>query len=193
MNITHVEPGLDNGTCKVWTDYGTYERWPGREHNGLPYWSWTPCTSSGKATVVTNPETIRQLETARSPRCHVHRRRRPRSPRTPTSRRHRGRRMSDFRDLVEKPTWIAEANCRGMNPDAFFPSRGEATAPIKAICRACDVQVECLAYAMNTGEHHGIWGGLSERERRRLRRGVEARKVRLGPAGQALKDARSVS
>lgn len=76
----------------------------------------------------------------------------------------------DLRALMERPTWMADANCRGLDPELFFPSRSEATGPAKAVCRACDVQAECLAYGMNNGERHGIWGGLSERERRRLRR-----------------------
>jgi WhiB family redox-sensing transcriptional regulator len=77
-----------------------------------------------------------------------------------------------WRDLIDRPDWMQSANCRGMNPDVFFPERGEATREIKALCRECDVQAECLAYAMNTGETHGIWGGLSGRERRATRRRI---------------------
>lgn len=71
--------------------------------------------------------------------------------------------------VYTRPDWHADANCRGMDPELFFPARGESTKPIKAICRRCDVQVECTAYALNNGEHHGIWGGLSEKDRRRIR------------------------
>lgn len=76
----------------------------------------------------------------------------------------------ELRNLVERPAWMELANCRGMDPELFFPGRGEVVAQVKAVCRECDVQAECLAYAMNVGEYHGIWGGLSECERRRLRR-----------------------
>lgn len=79
--------------------------------------------------------------------------------------------MSDFdiRRFMERPDWMDRASCRGLDPNIFFPNRGELTAQIKAICHGCSVRAECLAYALNGGEHVGIWGGLSERERRRLR------------------------
>jgi len=76
----------------------------------------------------------------------------------------------EWRTLIERPAWMDDANCRGFDVDKFFPVSGEDTRTIKAICRACDVQAECLAYAINNHEIHGIWGGLSERERRRIRR-----------------------
>ena len=75
-----------------------------------------------------------------------------------------------FRALIAQPEWMADANCRGLDPNLFFSERGESTAPAKAVCRACDVQAECLAYAVNNGETKGTWGGLSEMERRRVRR-----------------------
>jgi WhiB family redox-sensing transcriptional regulator len=65
---------------------------------------------------------------------------------------------------------MLQANCLGCDPDLFFPARGESCADAKAVCRGCRVRVECLEYALALGEKHGIWGGLSERERRRLRR-----------------------
>lgn len=72
--------------------------------------------------------------------------------------------------LLERPTWMAEANCRGLDPDLFFPQRGQPTEQAKQVCRACDVQAECLTYAVNHGEKFGTWGGMSERERRKIRR-----------------------
>lgn len=80
--------------------------------------------------------------------------------------------MADF-DLItfmDKAEWMADANCLGLDPDIFFPARGEVAAQVKTICRECDVQSECLAYALNNGEKHGIWGGMSERDRRKIRR-----------------------
>lgn len=72
--------------------------------------------------------------------------------------------------FMDRPAWMADANCRGLDVNVFFPNRGESLEQIRKICRACDVQAECLAYALNNGEVHGTWGGLSERERRQLRR-----------------------
>src|SRR6266511_158376 len=66
--------------------------------------------------------------------------------------------------------WQDEANCLGVDPDLFFPERGASTREAKEVCRACVVRQECLKYALVNGEKFGIWGGLSERERRRLRR-----------------------
>lgn len=75
----------------------------------------------------------------------------------------------DLRKFMERADWAADANCRGLDSELFFPERGQSTSEAKAICHECDVRAECLAYALNNGEHHGIWGGLSERERRVIR------------------------
>lgn len=68
-------------------------------------------------------------------------------------------------------TWMPHAACRGA-PDQtlWFPERGASTRVAKEICAACPVQEPCLDYALRASETHGIWGGKSERERRRLRR-----------------------
>lgn len=71
-------------------------------------------------------------------------------------------------EAYERPAWHAEAACRGMGPDLFFPARGQSTAEAKALCHRCPVQAECLTAGL--GEKHGIWGGSSERGRRLLRR-----------------------
>lgn len=67
-------------------------------------------------------------------------------------------------------TWQTRANCLGVDPDLFFPERGASTKEAKGVCRGCEVRLECLEYALQNGEKFGIWGGLSERERRRIRR-----------------------
>lgn len=67
-------------------------------------------------------------------------------------------------------SWQTKANCMGVDPDLFFPERGASTREAKEVCRGCVVREECLEYALANGEKFGIWGGLSERERRRLRR-----------------------
>ncbi len=68
------------------------------------------------------------------------------------------------------PSWTEEANCKGADADLFFPERGASTRKAKSICRACSVQGECLEYAIENSEKFGIWGGLSERERRKIKR-----------------------
>lgn len=77
--------------------------------------------------------------------------------------------------------WWLLAECRGLTvsqrDDIFFPSRGAPTAPAKAICAVCEVRAECLDWAIEHSEKYGIWGGLSERERRHIRRRNNAWRV----------------
>ena len=66
--------------------------------------------------------------------------------------------------------WQSDALCAQTDPEAFFPEKGGSTRDAKRICTSCDVRDQCLEYALQNDERFGIWGGLSERERRRLRR-----------------------
>lgn len=66
--------------------------------------------------------------------------------------------------------WQADALCAQTDPEAFFPEKGGSTRDAKKVCGACLVQEQCLEYALANDERFGIWGGLSERERRRLRK-----------------------
>jgi WhiB family redox-sensing transcriptional regulator len=70
--------------------------------------------------------------------------------------------------------WQERANCRGLDTTQFFPQRGEDTRHAKEVCRRCTVRTECLAAALDRRERFGVWGGLSERERRALRRARRA-------------------
>jgi WhiB family redox-sensing transcriptional regulator len=70
----------------------------------------------------------------------------------------------------EDRSWQRRANCMGVDPDLFFPERGASTREAKEVCRGCVAREECLEYAITHSEKFGIWGGLSERERRRIRR-----------------------
>ena len=72
--------------------------------------------------------------------------------------------------MVAKLSWQDFANCKGADQDLFFPERGASTRKAKAICGACSVREDCLEFAITNGERFGIWGGLSERERRKIRR-----------------------
>ncbi|GAA1647747.1 WhiB family transcriptional regulator [Microbacterium flavum] len=66
--------------------------------------------------------------------------------------------------------WQADALCAQTDPEAFFPEKGGSTRDAKRICTSCDVRDQCLEYALKNDERFGIWGGLSERERRKVKR-----------------------
>lgn len=66
--------------------------------------------------------------------------------------------------------WQERALCAQTDPEAFFPEKGGSTREAKRICQGCEVRDECLEYALEHDERFGIWGGLSERERRRLKK-----------------------
>ena len=72
-------------------------------------------------------------------------------------------------DPAEDQAWRLEALCAETDPEAFFPEKGGSTREAKRVCVGCDVRAECLEFALANDERFGIWGGLSERERRRLR------------------------
>jgi WhiB family redox-sensing transcriptional regulator len=74
------------------------------------------------------------------------------------------------KQLMIDTSWQVYANCLGVDPDLFFPERGASTREAKEVCRGCIVKDDCLEYALASGEKFGIWGGMSERERRRIRR-----------------------
>ena len=84
--------------------------------------------------------------------------------------------MSDFTGLSLVPSdsepagWQEKALCAQTDPEAFFPEKGGSTCEAKRVCSSCEVRAECLEYALENDERFGIWGGLSERERRRMRR-----------------------
>ncbi len=67
--------------------------------------------------------------------------------------------------------WQDLALCAQTDPHAFFPDKGGSAREAKRVCRECEVKAPCLEYALSNDEGFGIWGGLSERERRNLKRG----------------------
>lgn len=67
-------------------------------------------------------------------------------------------------------SWQERALCAQTDPEAFFPEKGGSTREAKRVCTSCEVRAECLEYALEHDERFGIWGGLSERERRKLKR-----------------------
>jgi WhiB family redox-sensing transcriptional regulator len=86
----------------------------------------------------------------------------------------RGHRPQFDRD-IETEEWQQQALCAQTDPESFFPEKGGSVREAKRICAGCEVRAECLEYALAQDERFGIWGGLSERERRPLRRGTTSR------------------
>lgn len=81
---------------------------------------------------------------------------------------------------IGKPQpWTRDALCAQIGADLWFPDKGESAAAAKAVCRGCPVVQECLKYALDNNERTGVWGAMSERDRRKLHRGVAAEE--LGP------------
>jgi len=70
----------------------------------------------------------------------------------------------------EDLSWQDQAVCGEIGGDFWFPEKGGSTREPKKVCRACPVRSDCLEYALNHDERFGVWGGMSERERRRLKR-----------------------
>lgn len=66
--------------------------------------------------------------------------------------------------------WMEFASCTSADPDAWFPAKGSSTREAKRICSRCKVKSECLEYALVHDERFGIWGGRSDRERRKIKR-----------------------
>ena len=80
--------------------------------------------------------------------------------------------LAEIFGLPDEQSWQERALCAQTDPEAFFPEKGGSTREAKRICGRCDVKAECLEYALGHDERFGIWGGLSERERRKLKRRV---------------------
>jgi hypothetical protein len=86
--------------------------------------------------------------------------------RTPTAE------LMDPETPITEDNWQERALCAQTDPEAFFPEKGGSTRDAKRICLGCVAKDACLKYALDHDERFGIWGGLSERERRRLKRGI---------------------
>jgi WhiB family redox-sensing transcriptional regulator len=75
--------------------------------------------------------------------------------------------------LFDPAPWRADANCKDVDVNLFFPERGDGSTVMyaKQVCRGCTVRLQCLQFAVNNNETIGIWGGTSERQRRLIRSG----------------------
>ena len=72
--------------------------------------------------------------------------------------------VTDFADT----TWMSHGNCAHRDPSMFFPSDGVGVEISRKACEGCPVKTQCLEYAIAERIDHGVWGGCSERERRRI-------------------------
>lgn len=82
------------------------------------------------------------------------------------------------------PAWMSKALCAQTDPEAFYPEKGGSTREAKQVCSRCPVSAECLDAALEREERFGIWGGMSERERRRLLK-QQKQKTDPNPEGTA--------
>lgn len=90
----------------------------------------------------------------------------------------------DATDYVfEDADWMAEAACRGVPPEVFFPPMGRNAGKAYNICGRCPVRDDCLGYALRWRIRYGIWGGTTERQRRCLNRTVEPPRLAPHPHG----------
>lgn len=69
---------------------------------------------------------------------------------------------------AEEPDWYKDAICPQVDQSIFFPEKGGSTHEAKRVCAGCPVIQQCLNAALERGESHGVWGGMSYRERRKL-------------------------
>jgi WhiB family redox-sensing transcriptional regulator len=74
------------------------------------------------------------------------------------------------REVLMETEWMAQGNCVHEPPSTFFPSDGVGVEIARRICQGCPVQQLCLEYALANRIEHGVWGGCSERERRRIQK-----------------------
>ncbi|MDV7194641.1 WhiB family transcriptional regulator [Mycolicibacterium fortuitum] len=82
--------------------------------------------------------------------------------------------LDSIEHLLTREPWQGEAACASADPEAWFPEKGQPYAMAKRICATCPVKAECLEYALANRERAGVWGGLSERERRQVLKGMVA-------------------
>lgn len=75
--------------------------------------------------------------------------------------------ISELHPDESPQSWRSEALCTQADPEAFFPEKGQTGYAAKRICEECPVRPECLDFAMSVDDLHGIWGGLSDRQRYR--------------------------
>jgi WhiB family redox-sensing transcriptional regulator len=99
-----------------------------------------------------------------------------------------------LREGGRDPAWRTRGACQTVDPELFFPAPSEPADKAMALCQACPVQGSCLAWALQAGDLHGVWGGTTARERRAMavvwqgqrRPDPMARRVGLSPVRDAM-------
>ena len=89
--------------------------------------------------------------------------------------------------IFDKAEWMKDGNCRGFDPEFFHPKRGQAVEHIKAVCKDCPVLDPCRKMALEDHTLRGVWGGLSESQRRDYRQRRRNRSNRVARAFQLLR------
>ena len=79
-----------------------------------------------------------------------------------------GRDVREHVKVREDKAWLERGACRGLDPQVFYPDDEDDASAAKRICAECQVRVTCLEYALSFREKDGVWGGATERERRRI-------------------------
>ena len=99
--------------------------------------------------------------------------------------------LSELAELIAKyeGNWESHAACRDLSSSVFFPERGQSTRKAKQVCRGCEVRTECLAFALESRQKYGIWGGLTGEERRAYMRRTSTN-ARRAKKRQELEEAR---
>lgn len=85
--------------------------------------------------------------------------------------------LLDLFDVTEAEEWQDRALCKETDPESFFPDKGGTTREAKQTCMACEVKADCLQYALENDIRWGIWGGVAERDRRKLKKANAARQA----------------
>lgn len=73
-----------------------------------------------------------------------------------------------FREQSRDGAWRTRGVCQSVDPETFFPAPSESAEAAVSLCRTCPVQGSCLAWALDAGDLHGVWGGTTARERRAM-------------------------
>ena len=99
--------------------------------------------------------------------------------------------LSELAELIAKyeGNWESHAACRDLSSSVFFPERGQSSRKAKQVCRGCEVRTECLAFALESRQKYGIWGGLTGEERKAYMRRISTN-ARRARKRQELEEAR---
>jgi hypothetical protein len=93
---------------------------------------------------------------------------------------------------ITPPAWMDDGACVQIGPGLFYPHEGSSVsnpyAEAKAVCATCPVQVQCLEYALEVDDRHGVWGGLAPRERAELRTQVRTQGIRFSEAQRLVRE-----